>query len=234
MGPEPSEPGKEFPGPRGLRERPGPIIKECYMLPVIKLNLQKLCPADLSLLDFRRVIVGFTFSFYFSEVRGAAERAGQNLDTFLSRRFLRGLHDKPVKGKALFWYAPHNEFIFLSVTGQGMDDEQGWVSNIPGVCDWGREPLRDNARPYMYWDGKRLRRIYKLPGARRKGARYVSDLGALTGLCVMKVDKEEHRRLRGDVVEHWDYCVLPEDEEESVTEGGKNLVLSHAFWEPGE
>ncbi len=203
------------------------------MLPVMELGLWADCKVRKDVFGSgENNVLAYTYAYDFEKIRDAVLRAGENLDTFLSRRILAGMSQNPVKENLLFFYAvsPDPQYVLISVSSYSMKAKCQWLLKLIDYCAFGEEFLRGNAQPFMYWDGKQLSRIYALPPKFSQHAKYICDLGSCMGLTVGKVPVARYREIAKDKTENWDYSVIPEDEQERIEVDGKECVLHHRFY----
>lgn len=203
------------------------------MLPVMELGLLMDCKIRKDVFGSGEDnVLAYTYAYNFEKIRDAAQREGENLDTFLSRKILAGMHRHPVQDKLVFFYATSSEpeYVLISVSSYAMKAKCQWLLKLIDYCSFGEEFLRPNAQPFMHWDGQQLRRIYPLPPEHNPRGKYICDLGSYYGLTVGKVPAARYREIAKDKSENWDYSAIPKDEQERVETEGKEMMLRHSFY----
>jgi len=203
------------------------------MLPVMGLGLLMDCKISKDVFGSGEDNVrAYTYAYNFEKIREAAQQAGENLDTFLSRKILAGMNRHMVKDKLVFFYAtsPEPEYVLISVSSYVMKAKCQWLLKVIDHCSFGEEYLRGNAQPFMHWDGEQLWRIYPLPPEYNPRTKYICDLGSYFGLTVGKVAAARYREIAKEKSENWDYSAIPEEEQEHMEIEGKEMTLRHSFY----
>jgi hypothetical protein len=201
------------------------------LLPTLNLDLSKVCQSRADLFAGGKTsFIGRTRCYHLDQLRDAASKSNENVDRFITKHLAAGMATKPVKSELLFWFAPGNDLIWLTPCDKALRVGCWWMNEIPGYWESGTESVRDNAKPFSYWDGKNLSRIYSLPDRFHEGALYLNDLGTLFGLAVEECDEEMYCAVRDERMERWDYSVVPSESQEIVELEGKKLIVLHAFW----
>ena len=221
------------------------------MLPTLNLDLSKICQSRIDLFAGGKTsFIGRTRCYHLDQLRDAARQSNENLDRFITKHLAAGMGTKPVKSELLFWFAkyarPHegrnpakpvksellfwfaagNDLIWLTPCDKALRVGCWWMNEIPGYWESGTEGVRDNAKPYAYWDGNNLYRIYALPESFHEDALYLNDLGTLFGLAVEECDEETHCSFRDEPMERWDYSVVPTESQEIVEVQASLLLAS--------
>lgn len=203
------------------------------MLPVLTINPATISHFGSDLLSGRRGFVGRSYLYHLDQLRDAAIDAGENVDRFITKHLAAGMAAKPVKSKLLFWFAPGNNLVWLSACDRALKVGCFWMRDLPGYWESGQEFVRDNARPYAYWNGSNLYRIYELPEYFDEHAFYASDLGNAFGIGLSECDEDMYSYIRDERQEKWDYSVVPQEGEEITDVDGRKLVVLHAYWTDG-
>ena len=115
-----------------------------------------------------------------------------------------------------------------------------WAREIPGYFESGRDSIDDGARPFAYWSGQNLHRLYPaeslLPFPAEDGSpvevtddmEFVSDLGSGFGWTVAQADPAIAKGIRASGEENWEYSLVPHHAEEIVQVGELRCVLLHS------
>lgn len=201
------------------------------MLPSIRIDLAQVCAPGYDFAHSRHTFLGYAFAYYFDQVMQFAQEHNKSLDRVLTELVLGGLTAHPLKTKALFWFTPTNELLFLTVSDVRQKLHPMWMCDLKGYMECGSDYVRPNARPYLYWDGNNLTRVYPPPGPREPDQTYLCDLGALMGYYVGWGDEGAVKGVRVGDPEFTLYSIVPEEPEEIVTIGQRKCLLSHAFYE---
>ncbi|HLF83828.1 MAG TPA: hypothetical protein VI837_06620 [Blastocatellia bacterium] len=197
------------------------------MLPTLNLDLSKICQSRIDLFAGGKTsFIGRTRCYHLDQLRDAARQSNENLDRFITKHLAAGMGTKPVKSELLFWFAAGNDLIWLTPCDKALRVGCWWMNEIPGYWESGTEGVRDNAKPYAYWDGNNLYRIYALPESFHEDALYLNDLGTLFGLAVEECDEETHCSFRDEPMERWDYSVVPTESQEIVEVQASLLLAS--------
>jgi hypothetical protein len=204
-------------------------IRTTAMLPTIDLNLGQMCAPAFDMNDGRRTFIGHTYAYYLDTLRNAALKAKKSLDRIIIEAVLTGVTGQPFRSKALFWYAPGSDMVFLTVCDRRQRLTPTWLRNIPGYFECGSDYVRQNSRPYLYWNGSNLTRVYFMDDSPEQGITYLSDLGALMGALVGPGDECAIEQVRANHPEYLEYSIVPEESDEVVVIGDRKCVLSHAF-----
>lgn len=199
-------------------------------LPLINLNLKEICHHSSNFLSGQAGIIGYTYAYDFAGLSKAAIEKGENLDGYLSKAILRGMSDHPVKSKLLFFYAPLVNLIFLSVTSSGSKARCDFLHDVKGYAEYGQEFVRDEAKPFMLWDGGNLHRLYQLPQEYDRDGFYISDLCSGFGLSVEETNEETYRLIAADRAGSYEYSVVPMQHEEIINYNNRKHLLLHSFY----
>jgi hypothetical protein len=199
-------------------------------LPLIDLNLKELCHHSSDFLSGRKGIVGYTYAYDFARLSEAAVEKGENLDGYLSKAILRGMSDHPVKGKLLFFYAPLAHLIFLSVASHSLKARCDFLHEVRGYSEYGQEFVRDEAKPFMLWDGGNLHRLYQLPKDYNPEGFYISDLCSGFGITIEETSEETYQRTATDRAGSYESSAVPTQHEEIVNHNGRKHLLLHSFY----
>ena len=213
-------------------------------LPTVELNLDQLCSQGIPWHASDSSIVGQIYAYRIDPLQKAVAQAGENLDTFLTGHIARGIHSKPFKKKALFWFWGVPGMVFLAVTKAGPKASCDWMRKIPGFYDVGEGHVQLAASPFMYWDGKTIHRVYAQPASTALDEAeefeeeestgndfYIVDFGSASRLYSTKTTEESYLEIKNDMREHWEYSAVPQDSEQILPLGGTSLVIKHAFYE---
>lgn len=200
------------------------------MLQTLNIDLGKVCAPAFDFGRGRYSFLGHAFAYYFNEVVKSAQKQRKSLDRVLTELVLAGITAHPVKSKLLFWFSATNELLFLTVSDVRHKLHPMWMCALAGYMECGSDYVHPNARPFLYWDGGNLTRVYPPPGEREPGQTYLCDLGALMGYNVGWGDEGAVERTRMADPEFTVYSIVPEQPEEVVTVGKRKCVLSHAFY----
>jgi hypothetical protein len=201
------------------------------MLPVLHFNLKKICSAAYDFNRGRQTFLGHSFAYQLSEVLELAQQQKKSLDRVLTEMVLVGMTAHPIKSKALFWFAPTNDMVLLTVCDVRHQFFPMWMRDLAGYMECGSDYLPPNGRPFLYWDGSNLTRVYLKPEDHEPKGTYLCDLGALMGSYVGRGDPGAVEGVRQADPEYTVYSIVPEAPEEVLTINGRKCVLSYAFYE---
>ena len=104
-----------------------------------------------------------------------------------------------------------------------------WMNTVPGYFECGSDYVSANSRPYLYWDGNNLTRVYLISESPERGQTYLCDLGALMGSLIGAGDEGAIERVKACDPDFLEYSIVPDVAEEVVSVGGRKCVLCHAF-----
>jgi len=202
------------------------------LLPLIKINLTECCQIteDIVILGKHNIAVQ-TYAFNFDEFLEGLKKNNENADVHLSKTILQGLMQKPLKSKILFFFSPNSQFNFISAALLKLQSNLHWLSNIYGYVESAQEYLKPNARPFMYWDGNNLHRIYDITNY-DPSSNYINDFGSIYGLASSETEEEMYKHIKANTDnQSWDYSIVPKEHEEIVTIKEKKFVLLHNRYE---
>lgn len=199
------------------------------MLPTIDLDFAQMCAPAFDVNNGRHTFVGNTFACYLEPLRAAAIEAKKSLDRLITEAVLAGITERPPRSKALFWYTPGNDMIFLTGCDKHQRFRPMWLRNLPGYFECGSDFVHPNSRPYLYWNGANLTRIYLMDEPPQKGKKYLSDLGALFGALVGVGDEYAVEQVRASDPEYVWYSLVPDEPDEIIVIGNRKCILCHSF-----
>lgn len=212
-------------------------------LPTVELNLDQLCSLGTPWHVSNSSIVGQVYAYRIDPLQKAVMEAGENLDVFLTARIAKGIHSRPFKKKALFWFWGVPGMIFLAVTKAGPKANFDWLRNIPGFYDFGEGNIRLDASPFVYWDGKIIHRVYAQPTSTGLDDMeefeeeespgndfYIVDFGSASKLYTARTTEETYLEIKEDMQEHWEYSAVPQKSEQHLALDGTSVVIRHAFY----
>ena len=199
------------------------------MLPTINIDLGQVCAPSYDFNQGRHTFIGYSFAYHLAPLREAAAKAKASLDHVISHCILAGVSAHPFRSKALFWYAPTNDMVIVTVCDVHQRLKPMWMNAIPGYFECGSDYVSGNSRPYLYWDGNNLTRVYLISESPEPGQTYLCDLGALMGSLIGPGDEGAVERVKAGDPDFLEYSIVPDVAEEVVTVGGRKCVLCHAF-----
>lgn len=202
------------------------------MLPVIKISTKDIFVAVEDFMEPGKINISVqTFAYDFTEFKKGLESKNENADRLMSKTILVGMMQKQFKSKIMFFYSPYSEYTFISAALLKLNSNLNWLRNIPGYSEYGQENLKPNARPFLYWDGDNLHRIYYIPDY-EPSTSYINDFGSLYGLLSSDTDPDTYNRVKlNKANKTWDYSIVPDEHEEIITVKNKKLVLLHSRYE---
>ncbi|MCF7805116.1 MAG: hypothetical protein K9N46_04530 [Candidatus Marinimicrobia bacterium] len=196
------------------------------MLPTISINSKDIVASQQELKS--KTLTGHTFTFSFQTVREESIEMGLNLDSFLISHIAYGISQKGYKSKFLIWYVPMQHMFSIYITSKGNRVDGMWLLNTPGRYEYGENYLHNNSKPYMYYDGKNIYRIYEKIGGQEFG---LVDFGSLFGITHSAANKEQYEDIQQNEIDYWDYSVIPQVATQIIEWNGKKIVLNNAFYE---
>lgn len=210
------------------------------MLPLIELKLTSLASPFTNPFTGEGACSGHDVALRMEELRSQSEDLKLNLDRFLSDHLVRGFSLNYVKRPILIWFSIRFDCVILSFSDKLDRYCPEWAVGIPGYFEGGRGVVEANARPYAYWNGQNLHRLYPAesfvprpdedgePVAARDDMEFVCDFGSLFGWMVGEADSDTAERIKAGGEESWDYSVVPHEPEEIVRIGDMRCVLLHS------
>lgn len=200
------------------------------MLPTINLDPATVCAAAYNFSEGRRAFIGHSFAYYLDKLLGVARQQRKSLDRILTETVLDGMAAHPRKTQALFWFCGTNDLVILTVCDLRQKLRPMWMRNAPGYMECGSDYVHLTAKPFLYWDGNNLTRVYPMPEPRRTGQTYLCDLGSLMGYYVGVGDEGAVDCVASADPGYAVYSIVPEAAEEIVTIAQRRCVLLHAFY----
>ena len=173
-------------------------------------------------------IIGQAYCYDWDTTKEEALKKGLNLDSFLTFQIGYHLALKSPKVSFLIWYVPFGEMFFLTVTRKGKSIPT-WMADIAGYREQGQDYLKENSRPFLYYDGLNVTRVHFVSETIEQDAYYVSDLGNMFGMNVAITERANYEGIRDHAVAYYDCSVVPFEAEQIVAWRGKKFVISHAF-----
>ena len=173
-------------------------------------------------------------------LRVESEARGLNLDGFLSHQLARGFSLNYVKRPILIWFGLRFDCAILTFSDKLDRYYPEWAREIPSYFESGRDTIDDSARPYTYWSGQNLHRLYPaeslLPfldedGTPREaddGMEYVLRLRRGNWLVCWPSYPEIAEHIRSGGEENWEYSIVPSQSEELLKAGDLHCVLLHS------
>ncbi len=199
------------------------------MLQLIEINYQKVCQIVQDYASpgyFRTVVQSFVCDF--EELSKGISINRENEDRVFTKIILSGIVKKQPKSNILFFYTPFSKILKISVATRKLNTDFMWLREIPGYCEYGQDYLNEIAKPFLYWDGKNLIRIYHIPDYNPDN-HYINDFGSLYGLMSFETNEENYNDIKENRDKiHYDYSVVPKDPEEIITHKDKKYVLLHS------
>jgi hypothetical protein len=217
------------------------------MLPLLQLDFSSLCQ---SALDFSRLdgiegralsdaeierecraYTGQSFAYRDEDLRGRADTTKQNLDQLLSRELVYGFTRHPVKRKSLLWLGRRYGCVIITVCDGRGQVNPGWLCKITGYFESGNDYVGTIDRPYAYWDGGNLHRIYPEASIRSGPRAHVCDFGNAFGWTAGETDSDDIGEVEETLTANpdaWEYSIVPESHEEVVTVNNARCLLLHS------
>lgn len=201
------------------------------MLQVIDIKITEICKTAIDFMaGGQEKIVVESFAYHTNEIIGDVKEDKINIDQYFSRLILYGLSASKLKTNILFFYVPLGDVTLICAADNKHNIDHYYLSKTNEYFESGQEYLHSNARPFIYWDGKNVTRIYALPDEYSDEKYYFNDFGSLYGLFTSESDEEYYYELKSNPGEFWDYSIVPKEQEEIITYKNKKLVLSHSFY----
>jgi len=201
------------------------------MLKIIDIRIAEICKtANDFMAGGQEKIVVQSYAYHTDKIIDDMKEAKTNIDQYFSRLILHGLSTSKLKSKILFFFVPLGEVTIMCAADNKQNIDHYYLSKTNAYFESGQEYLHNNARPFMYWDGKNVIRIYSLPEEYSAEKYYFNDFGSLYGLLTAEADEEYYNELKNEPGESWDYSIVPRESEEIITYKEKKLVLSHSFY----
>ena len=210
------------------------------MLPLIELKLTALAAPFNDPFTGNWVCNGHAVALRMDRLRSESEARGLNLDGLLSHQLARGFSLNYVKRPILVWFGLRFDCAILTFSDKLDRYYPEWAREIPGYFESGRDSIDDSARPFAYWSGQNLHRLYPaeslLPFPAEDGSpvevtddmEFVSDLGSGFGWTVGQADPAIAKGIRAGGEENWEYSLVPHHAEEIVKVGELRCVLLHS------
>ena len=210
------------------------------MLPLIGLKLTALAAPFNDPFTGNWVCNGHAVALRMDRLRFESEALGLNLDRFLSQYLARGFSLNYVKRPVLIWFGLRFDCAILTFSDKLDRYYPEWAREIPGYFESGRDSIDDSARPFAYWSGQNLHRLYPteslLPLPAEDGSpvevkddmEFVCDLGSGFGWTVGQADLAIAEGIRAGGEDNWEYSLVPHQAEEIVRAGELRCVLLHS------
>jgi hypothetical protein len=210
------------------------------VLALIELKLTSLAAPSTDPFTGEWVCNGHDVALKMDRLRVGSEALELNVDQFLSHQLVRGFTLNYVKRPILIWFGLRFDCVILTFSDRLDRYYPEWAHEIPGYFESGREAIGGNSRPYAYWSGQNLHRLYPAeslvpspdedgnPVAAREDMEFVCDFGSLIGWMVSEADPDTAARIRSGGDESWEYSVVPHVPEEIVRIGDLRCVLLHS------
>jgi hypothetical protein len=189
---------------------------------------------------------GYSVAYLIERIRGYSAPLAENIDEYLSHKLLDGFTRHPVKRTVLVWFGLVYESAVLTFSYKRDDYTPTWSCDIPGYFESGRDVVTPNARPYAYWDGNNLHRLYLaqslVPPKREDDcgdeaptadSEFACDFGPLYGWTIGSVDPGITQAMRRGDPEFWEYSLVPSEAEQIVRIGEKRAILLHSRYTIG-
>jgi hypothetical protein len=219
------------------------------MLPLLQLDFRELCQSALdfnrlngidnrSLTDVQiearcRAWTGESYAYRDEQLRQESVSTAQNLDQILSGELVLGFTTHPVKRTGLIWLGRRFNCVILTVCDSRGQLCPEWMYSIPGYLESGRDFVGLIDKPYAYWDGHNLHRLYPRTRVASENSVLVCDFGNGFGWTVeaRHPDHVLDQVLENDP-EYWEYSCIPSSKhEEIVTVRDTRCVLLRSFYE---
>ena len=201
------------------------------MLPVFNIEISDVSPIGFNPHTGNNSPFGSSFLFAWKPVFNAAEQAGTNIDTFLTRRLAKFLKKKKIKTSLLIFFAPLDDYFVLTICSKKSADFFGVLhssAGMPGYIEYGQEHIRANAKPFLYYAGLQIFRVYEVENPQPDNF-YASDFGNQFGLTTSIVDEESHKDIMNNPTEYLDHCAVSTEPTTRFIDGGSEIVIQHAF-----
>jgi hypothetical protein len=198
------------------------------MLPLIEINYKKVCQIVQDYASpgyFRTVVKSFVCDC--DKLSKEIAIINENEDRVFTQIVLSGIIEKQLRSNILFFFTPFSKMIKISVATLRMNTNFMWLRNLPGYSEYGQDYLVDIAKPFLFWDGNNLIRIYDIPDY-DPNKYYINDFGSLYGLCSTETDPENYNDIKENRgKEYFDYSVVPKNPEETIIHNDKKYILLH-------
>jgi hypothetical protein len=221
-------------------------VNGLVMLPLLQLNFGELCRTGLdfsrvdgtdtdALSDAQieaacRVCTGESYAYREEQLREEAVETGQNLDQLLSRELLHGFTFNPVKRRSLIWFGRRFGCVILTVCVAKGQLSPEWLYSVPGYLESGSDFVGRADRPYAYWDGHNLHRIYPNVQIKSPTGILICDFGNAFGWSLGETEPENVPAILANAPEYWEYSCVPSVHEEIVAVKGTRCVLLHSLY----
>jgi hypothetical protein len=216
------------------------------MLPLLELKLTATASPFKDFATGELAYAGYAVAYLMECLRECSAPLAENLDEYLSHKLLDGFTRHPVKRTVLIWFGLVYESAVLTFSAKRDDYCPTWSYEMPGYFESGRDVVTPNARPYAYWDGNNLHRLYQaqslvLPKhdddwgdeAQTTDPEFACDFGPLFGWTIGPVDPGIAKAMRRGDPEFWEYSIVPREAEQIVKIGEKRAVLLHSRYTIG-
>jgi hypothetical protein len=174
--------------------------------------------------------MGQAYSFNLAPIQKHLADSGENLDRLLSKHILYGISREPIKSRVIFWYAVTTGMIVIFGCEKQLRAQFNWLRDIPGHYDSGQDYVPTVAKPFIFWDGKNLFRIYEHPLVVEDDVTYVCDFGDLSGLKLVAVRNENWEIFAKHELSSIYFSKLPEVSDQLVDIGDARYLIRHSWF----
>jgi hypothetical protein len=103
------------------------------------------------------------------------------------------------------------------------------MADIAGYREQGQDYLKENSRPFLYYDGLNVTLVHFVSETIEQDAYYIADLGNMFGLNVARTEKDNYEDIRDNASKYYDCAVVPSEAAQIAEWLGKKIVINHAF-----
>ncbi len=181
----------------------------------------------------RNSIFGWGYAVPFNDAIRRAAEVGMNLDAYLTAQvaaYLHALGNR--KSQILIWYAnasgESGDVILLYISSRRECKYMRLENSYDGHTE---DVILPNGEPFMYYDGRRIRRVYFYHAGIKSGDNLIYDMGQIFPLKLGNADKERYDEIVESPLDSDNivYSSVIHGEEQVVEWDGRKIVVERAF-----
>lgn len=200
------------------------------MLPTLEIELDRSCRLVREVFTDQIQFPGQTYAFHYNPAIESAQIQSKSLDRLITEVVLDGMTENPIKSQVIFWYSAIRDMLFLTSCELHRRFDPVWLRRIAGYMESGSDFVPENARPYLYWNGDNLTRVYPPCDDWESGQTYLCDLGSLPRYSIGPGVDFAVDAVRATNPDYTAYSIVPEEPQQIITVGNRKCVLMYAFY----